>query len=402
MLKLYSYQNARYPCVFAAEDFEIELHPIKITKDNIENTNEKENETNSSENKVKSQIKASIAGWDPNLRHQLLDALRTHKPDWDKVATEVGKNKEETIVQFLQQAFHDPFVEMEESLEQDRKRGTTLLSHPQVSSWRASNDMFLRSHEKHLPLFDQYNSPMSIPSPFADELHPVLGQAAALSCAVGSDIVGVATKAAFQYLAQECKQGLGIDVGDNVQTKHGRGVVEAVHLDLGTLTVKFPTNVMTVHATDVLNVFESKQDADAGVLKPWKSLPFNVQASQALAAGILGGATAFARVSRIQQQNNIQQLLQQLVILQSKKVKAKMQQLDELWSALIHEYEDIEDARAQMMRERIEIGRQRLQVNAALASASVAKAVDAPTTQLDDRSVSSGATIVMTNSNHHD
>ncbi|ETO09655.1 hypothetical protein RFI_27725 [Reticulomyxa filosa] len=277
-----------------------------------------------------------------------------------RIAAELGKTKEETVAQFLQQAFHDPFVEMEEDVSgSDLKRSSAC--HQQVSSWRARNDTYLRSQDKLLPLMDQNDSndaSIAVPSPFADASHPILGQAAALASVVGSDVVSVSSKAALDYLTDENKQQLGIKIGDSVHTKFGRGIVEDIDLDQGNLIVKSPTSVMNIKITDVLNVFESK---DSDVVKPWNCLPTQAQTSQALAAGILGGATIIAKALRRHHEQNVQQLLQQLVILQSKKVKAKMQQLEELWSALMHEYEDIEDSRLQLMRERIEIGRQRLQ-----------------------------------------
>ncbi|ETO09654.1 hypothetical protein RFI_27724 [Reticulomyxa filosa] len=78
------YQNTRYPCIFTPEDFEMELFQIKKEKkssSSVTNTDEKTSELKPSN---KTDHKASIAAWDPLPKHQLLEALRTHRPDWDK------------------------------------------------------------------------------------------------------------------------------------------------------------------------------------------------------------------------------------------------------------------------------------------------------------------------------
>ena len=162
---------------------------------------------------------------------------------------------------------------------------------------------------------------ISVPSPFAfaDVSHP-FGQAAALGSVVDSDVVNVASKAALDYLTDGNKQQVSIAIGDSAHTTHGRGIVEEVELKKGISTLKFP---LTGETSRSLMCSMYLNPVIATFLKPWNCLPSHVETSQALAAGILGETTIVAKVLRKHQEYNIQQLLKQLVVLQSKKTELK-------------------------------------------------------------------------------
>jgi len=393
------YDARKYPVIFETTDFVMEL-----TRDRADGDGDGGNALNGGNGKEPMEEMATgmmdmdlLGGasaprgdehgdgtpWSEEERRKLNEALAKYHDDWPRVSEYVGRDSKDCIAQFLQMPIADTFMD---AIEDQRDCDPKKMYHPQISHYLASSISTTDPMEHMMSFLNPH--PKHTPSPFADAAHPVLGQAASLSAIVNSELVSVASNAALQFVSKQqlvSREQLGVD--RVVDTKMGRGVIEEVKSGGGSsewrnnhngkrkgsgpevadeYQVKFGWGSATMRLEDIIDVVdEEKSNGIDG--KPrsgcsWHEYPQNVRESKAKAAGILGTTAAIAKALASRKDSHIDQLMQHLVLLQSQKVKAKLAHLEELWSVLQKEREEVEDMKQELFRERIELAKQRLEM----------------------------------------
>eukprot|EP01137_Pigoraptor_chileana_P005852 Opistho-2@49486 len=300
----------------------------------------------------------SRADWTEAETLRLLEAIESHKDDWNKVAEHVGsRTQEECILRFLRMPIEDTFLELDGGLALE-----------------------------------------SVPVPFSKANNPLMSTIAFLASAVEPSVAAAAAKAAlgafFGDAAKDPSEAkVDAKVANALESQPEPRATEetvnsastamevdgtpaetaavsegaAVHMsepsegniahsaDKAESAIEIDQNVVAVQPTESASEIAKKAVDE----KTSQRGNFGNYASAAAAA--LSSAAVKAKVIAINEERHAAGLVSQLVECQLRKLEIKLRHFDELEAMLHKEREQLEQQRQQLYTERLQFQAQKLQ-----------------------------------------